>query len=239
LRMNSSLSRIELDREARTNRVSCRWRVNGHARLQPDKGNVRGQVSPAPRRSELEIIGPRTSRSEMASPPSSPSGYSCRHQRRNCIPNIEHVSRPSNLPEPRVCHVRAYLRHAICLVIYSTPDSYSSRFHSVQSEIHPRKPWSNGGRADRPATITAVWRTADAFVNCPTCRGANPSTAVSCLHCGLLSPACLDCSGSGRCASCQSLVQSHTIGTVATCAMETGVCAACAGQKRRWPKPTG
>jgi len=236
LRMNSSLSRIELDEKRERTGLAAVGASTGHARLQPDQGQCPGQVSPAPRRSELEIIGPNEQAArEMASPPSSPSGYSADTQRRNCIPNIEHVrDRVTFLSH--VCVTYARISGTPSVVIYSILDSYSLAISFRQSRNSSTKTVVERRPRDRPLPSR---QSENSRCLSSTAQPAEEPNSIYCraagLHCGLLSPACLDCSGSGRCASCQSLVQSHTIATVCDVVMEPRCAPHAQVRKRRWP----
>jgi hypothetical protein len=72
------------------------------------------------------------------------------------------------------------------------------------------------------------------LIACPNCRRRIPSSAVSCVHCGALAPACPVCSGSGECPECAGAYPA-VVGCDRCAA--SGRCPDCQGQKRHWPEP--
>ncbi len=69
-------------------------------------------------------------------------------------------------------------------------------------------------------------------IACPSCGGRTPRSAISCVHCGTLAPACSECTGSGSCPACGG--KYPDILGCERCS-GNGHCPACGGGKRAWP----
>jgi hypothetical protein len=74
------------------------------------------------------------------------------------------------------------------------------------------------------------------LVTCPECKGRNPASAVSCVHCGHRAEPCSDCHGTGECSLCEGVVAPG----FAPCSGCKGTlkCASCQGNKVRWLNST-